>query len=143
MRIGIVGHAADKFTPETEAKARRVIRDLLGRPGVVLVSGRCPMGGIDVWAEEEAAVLKRLKIIHPPKHHSWSRGFRPRNIAIAEDCTELHNIVVGKYPPTYTGRRFQFCYHCFDQRPPHVKSGGCWTANLVRRLGKQATWHIL
>ena len=29
MKVGIVGHAADKFTPATEAKARELIRRLL------------------------------------------------------------------------------------------------------------------
>lgn len=24
--------------------------------------------------------------------------------------------------------KFTPCYHCGDRNPPHVKSGGCWTA---------------
>jgi hypothetical protein len=50
--LGIVGHAADKFTRETEAQAKReitrVITDIYC-PDVV-VSGGCHLGGIDVWA---------------------------------------------------------------------------------------------
>ena len=54
MNIGIVGHEAAKFTPETEAKAKAIIRDLLSDPLSVCVSGHCHLGGIDIWAEEIA-----------------------------------------------------------------------------------------
>jgi len=56
MNIGIVGHETAKFTAETEAKARAIIRHLLDHEGTddVLVSGGCHLGGIDIWAEEEA-----------------------------------------------------------------------------------------
>lgn len=56
--IGIVGHAEDKFTPETK-------------------------GGIDIWAEEVATRLGRQTIIYPPKNLYWQTEYRPRNIKIA------------------------------------------------------------
>jgi hypothetical protein len=31
-------------------------------------------------------------------------------------------------PDSYRGRRFDGCYHCLTRNPPHIKSGGCWTA---------------
>lgn len=126
MHIGIVGHEAAKFTPETEATAREIIRALLNDPADILVSGACPLGGIDIWAEEEADALGRAKVIFPPKYNSWAIGFKPRNIKIAELSDIVHCIVVRAYPEQYTGRRFPICYHC--GKSDHIKSGGCWTA---------------
>lgn len=137
MRIGIVGHEAAKFTPETEAKARIIIRRLLAAPDAVLVSGHCHLGGIDIWAEEEADALGRDKIIHPPKTLSWESGYKPRNLLIARDSDVCHCIVVATYPDTYAGMRFDYCYHCKTKE--HIKSGGCWTA----KRAKQGEWHVV
>ena len=54
VNMALSGNGTDKFTPETAAKACALIRELLSAPGAVLVSGRSPLGGIDVWAEEIA-----------------------------------------------------------------------------------------
>lgn len=128
--IGIVGHEAAKFTPDTEATARWIIRTLLEHPRSVLVSGHCPLGGIDIWAEEEATKLGRRMIIYPPKVNSWEAGYKPRNLQIAHTSDICHCIVVATLPPTYTGMRFTSCYHC--KTDSHVKSGGCWTALRCR-----------
>ena len=131
MNIGIVGHEAAKFTPETELVAREVIRVLLADPADVLVSGHCPLGGIDIWAEEESDALGRKKIIYPPLTHSWEDGYKPRNLQIAETSDICYCLVVRELPPTYTGMRFTSCYHCHTTS--HVKSGGCWTAKRCKR----------
>lgn len=143
MKIGIVGHAADKFTPGTEAQARRVIAAILARPGTILVSGGCHLGGIDIWAEEEADRLGIEKIIHLPVHRRWEGGYKQRNIKIAQDSDQLLVIVVTDYPPGYRGMRFTGCYHCKERRSAHVKSGGCWTGNVAEQLGKAVTWILL
>lgn len=140
-RVGIVGHEAAKFTPVTEAIARQLIRQLLSPPDAVVVSGHCHLGGIDIWAEEEADKLGREKIIHPPREHSWERGYKPRNILIATSSDEVHSLVVEKLPAHYTGMRFALCYHC--KRDDHVKSGGCWTAKEARKLGKPGPIHVI
>ena len=57
MKVGIVGHEAAKFTPETEHAARQIIRTLLATPDAIVVSGACHLGGIDVWAEEIADAM--------------------------------------------------------------------------------------
>lgn len=142
MNVGIVGHAADKFTRETEARAREAIREILDRPGVTrLVSGGCHLGGVDIWAEEEALRLGKATIIHRPATLAWSNGYKPRNILIAQDSDEVAVVVVADYPPGYTGMRFSRCYHCGSAG--HVKSGGCWTAKEAVRLGKPASWVII
>ena len=135
MNIGIVGHEAAKFTPETEATAKAIIRSLLSEPLSVCVSGHCHLGGVDIWAEEIADELGRPKIIHVPKTLQWEGGFKQRNLAIAKDSDEVHCIVVTTLPDTYAGMRFNSCYHC--RTGDHVKSGGCWTAKRSRC----GVWH--
>lgn len=137
MNVGIVGHEAAKFTRLGEAEAKRIITELLLPEDAVLVSGHCPLGGVDIWAEEIADQLGRAKIIHPPKANNWEGGFKPRNLLIARDSEVCHCIVVNVLPPSYRGRRFPVCYHCRSY--DHVKSGGCWTA----RKAKAAKWHIV
>lgn len=137
---GIVGHEAAKFTPATEAIARAVIRKILARvePARV-VSGACRLGGIDVWAVEEARALGVPVLEFPPAVDSWAEGFKPRNKQIAEASTVVYSIVVDVLPPTYTGRRFRLCYHCGTD--DHVKSGGCWTVKYAKAIGRRG--HVL
>lgn len=125
--VGIVGHAADKFAPQTKSKA---LEELLSPDNVVLVSGHCHLGGIDIWAETIAKYLGRPSIIYPPKTLQWSTGYKPRNLLIARKSNIVHVIVVRDYPPHYCGMRFGVCYHCGTS--DHIKSGGCWTALKCR-----------
>ena len=130
MILGIVGHEAAKFTPENQALARKAIRDviLIYRPSLV-VSGRCPLGGIDIWAIEEATKLGVETKEFVPEHHCWDGkyGFKARNLDIAKS-DHVVCVSVRDYPLTYVGRRFPSCYHCKGRVEPHVKGGGCWTA---------------
>lgn len=144
--VGIVGSESAKFTRETEKRAREIIRSILLKPGVTAVSsGHCHLGGIDIWAEEEAKSLGLFAhgvFIFPPKDHTWSNGYRPRNLQIARASDEVHCITIQDYPPDYTGMRFSHCYHCgYDEK--HVKSGGCWTALQAKKMGKVAIWHVI
>ncbi len=133
MNIGIVGSEAAKFTPETEAAARTAIRDLL-RPDDYVVSGACHLGGIDVWAMEEAHDLGLLTREFPPATHRWENGYKLRNIQIAQCSDRVVCITVRVYPPGYSGMRFPSCYHC--RTTDHIKSGGCWTVKYAREIGK-------
>jgi hypothetical protein len=141
MKIGIVGHAGDKFTPASEARARAIIRDLLTPVGSELVSGGCHLGAVDVWAEEEARALGIEQRIFRPATLSWAQGFKPRNLLIAQHSDVVHVIVVDRLPASYVGLRFSLCYHCGTRT--HVKSGGCWTAKQAKMLGKEVHWHII
>ena len=133
MTIGIVGSEQAKFTPETERTARALIRSLL-RPGDVVVSGECHLGGVDIFAREEAEALDLGFIARPPACHNWAYGYKPRNEAIARLSDLVVCITVRTLPPNYTGMRFNYCYHC--ETGTHVKSGGCWTVKRAKQMGK-------
>ncbi len=134
MRIGIVGSEAAKFTAATEAQARALIRSLLHEDDIV-VSGHCHLGGIDLWAVQEAIKLGLDTREFPPKSKDWAHGYKPRNIQIAEASDRVVCITLAELPPGYTGTRFPLCYHCGTR--DHVKSGGCWTVKYAReKLGK-------
>jgi hypothetical protein len=142
VKLGVVGHAAEKFTERTEALARQAIRDACQRHGATLVvSGHSPMGGVDIWAEEIAAGLGIPMLPHAPKVNRWDGdgGFKDRNLAIARDSDLVLVVVVKDFPPGFTGKKFPYCYHCKDRNPPHIKSGGCWTA----WQGKRQEWSII
>jgi len=83
VKLGIVGSAADKFTVETELAARVEIDNAIRHYGATtIISGRCLMGGVDIWAEEAAERLKIKTQIYPPAIHSWSGrgGYRWRDM---------------------------------------------------------------
>ena len=147
--VGIVGNEGAKFTTDLERQARACIRGILRRhPGCVVVSGHCHLGGIDLWAEQEAQAAGHETCIYEPDVLTWGDdgpriGFKSRNLMIAETSCEVHNIVVANYPPAYTGMRFTSCYHCKKRMPTHVKSGGCWTAWQAKKMGKYTEWWIL
>lgn len=143
MKIGIIGSEGAKFTPSQEQVVRAWISLLLEPRDAVLVSGGCHLGGVDIWAEEEADFLGNKKIIHLPRLRRWSGGYRERNLAIARDSDVVHVFVPRQLPEGYTGMRFNGCYHCHGRNPEHVKSGACWTAWQAEAMGKRTEWHVI
>lgn len=139
MILGIVGAEAAKFTRVTEAAARAVIRDLLltGKYAGT-TSGHCHLGGVDIYCEEESAALKIPCKVFPPRFRSWP-AYKHRNIQIATLADEVLCITVREFPPTFTGPRWPYCYHCHTS--DHIKSGGCWTVKYAQDLGKKG-WII-
>lgn len=136
MILGIVGSEAAKFTVETQAEARRRINRLfeIYRPSKV-VSGRCPLGGIDIWAIEEAIYNGIPYEEFPPGYNTW-RYYKRRNIRIAGASSRVVCLTVRDLPPGFKeGGWERYCYHC--QTDQHIKSGGCWTVKYAReKLGK-------
>lgn len=147
MKVGIVGNGTDKFTDLGEAAARRLIRNILiVNSATAMVSGHSPVGGIDIWAEEEAGKLGIPLDLKIPEINQWDPpggyGYKARNLDIAHDSDVVHVILADVYPEEYTGRRWEVCYHHrgHDLDPyGHVKSGGCWTG----RKAEQSVWHIV
>jgi len=151
MKVGIVGHGADKFEDWSEAKAKEVIRQIISYyvnsgENVTLVSGHSPVGGIDIWAEEIAVEFRIDTDIKTPRQNVWDAeyGFKQRNIDIARSDV-VHVILVKHYPPQYKGRRFDVCYHCVKHHLTftHVKSGGCWTGWKAKEFGNNLHFHII
>lgn len=142
MILGLVGSEAAKFTPAGEQRAREFIRQLIAEYDASAVcSGACHLGGIDIWAVEEAKRAEIGWIEYPPATRAWSTGYAPRNRAIAEHSNVVCCITVDRLPAGYKGMRFPLCYHCGTAE--HVKSGGCWTVKYARGLGKSGLVHVV
>lgn len=139
-RVGIVGSEGKKFTPETEAKAKALIRRLLDGADEA-VSGECHLGGIDIWTRQIAEAMSVPFVGFAPKVLSWEAGYKPRNLKIADRSTETHCITIKELPPGYDGMRFPLCYHCGTKE--HVKSGGCWTVKQALKMGKAGKVHVI
>jgi hypothetical protein len=140
MILGIVGSEARKFTNRGRIRAKKVIMDLINYYGPKAISsGRCSLGGIDIWVEEIARDMECFneKYIFPAKVDNWADGFKPRNIEIAQASDVVICISVDTLPREYEGRTFPICYHCLKTaNPSHIKSGGCWTVKHAKSLGK-------
>jgi hypothetical protein len=129
MKLGIVGSEAAKFTPATEKKARELIRTWAKKYDEI-ISGGCHLGGIDIWAKEEANNLDIPFKEFLPKTRNWE-GYKARNIQIAENSHVVICITVRTLPPGYKRRGFESpCYHC--DTSDHIKSGGCWTVKYAK-----------
>ncbi len=139
MILGIVGAEAVKFTFTGQQRARFAIRELLAnfQPDLV-VSGECHLGGVDIWAKQEAKAAGIPFQGYPPDVFSWA-SFRVRNLRIAETSTAVFCLPVTRYIVGYQYEQFPSCYHCVragETGDDHVKSGGCWTMHEARKLGK-------
>jgi hypothetical protein len=133
MDIGIVGSEGAKFTPVTEEAARIIIRELIA-PYNKVVSGACHLGGIDLWAIEEAKAAGKEYVEFPPKFKTWEY-YKKRNLQIATYADIVVCITVKDLPPGYKEKGFErYCYHCNTDQ--HIKSGGCWTVKQAIRKGK-------
>ena len=115
---------------------------------VILVSGHCPRGGVDIWAEEVADELGIKKEIYPAPANQWDdkieithhnfdnasltevrqtlKGFKSRNIQIAEASDVLYCL---------SPKANSVCIHC--KTTGHLKNGGCWTLRYAEKLGKK------
>lgn len=194
MKIAVVGPQEDRWTEEQKEMAKRWIRHLLKcylngykpiimKEGeslypspcgfgigekvelpVIMISGHCPKGGVDIWAEEIADRLGIQKEIYPAEANQWEdkitevydslvpisrrvveKGYRSRNIQIAEACDVLYCIVpktanvdeergdLKEYYSTTDKKRG--CIHC--KILGHPTNGGCWTLSYAKRLGKE------
>lgn len=149
MILGIVGHEAAKFTEIGEQRARDAIRRFMRHYEPTAVSsGHCHLGGIDIWTEEEARRLNYFDpaYIFPPANFTWERGFKPRNIRIAQNSDIVVSIVVDRLPVGFKGMTHKLCYHCARHSAtfePHVKSGGCWTMHYAREIGKRGELFVI
>jgi hypothetical protein len=182
LKIAVVGPEEEKWTEEQKVKAKFWIKHILTCMKVAnkcviplnrdtvevidnssknviypitLVSGHCPKGGVDIWAEE---IAKELGCYNPdyiftPEVNQWedshwmwnpdrppetSIGYKSRNIKIAKACDILYCIVPYKWDdftkqPPYDSTTW--CKHCKVWK--HPSNGGCWTMQYAKKLGKE------
>jgi len=129
MKIAIVGADGKKWGSLGKVSksnfliivAKQLIEKILkDNPGCTLVSGACPTGGVDIWAEEVADKLGVPKEIYPPRINKWE-GYKERDIKIAKACDKLA---------------------CIEPyRRNH--SGGMWTMNYASKLGKPVKLFVI
>ena len=116
MRLAIVGSI--KVNEEQTLVAECIIRGFLSRLETELViSGGA--NGIDTLATTEAAILNIPRLVHLPKENNWFKGYKPRNLLIAQDCTHLLCIRTQQ-STTY---------------------GSGWTADRAEEMGK-TVWRV-
>jgi len=136
IKVVMVGPEESKWKPEQIPKVKEEIGRIFvtelwkfnaqqispqrDYTGIILVSGHCPKGGVNIWAEEIADELGIEKEIYPAEVNRWNddishqieigfgykpenppevrlKGCRSRNIQIAEACDVLYCIVPKVY----------------------------------------------
>jgi hypothetical protein len=145
VKVAIVGSSESHWTANGRVKAVLYIHNLLDEMSsswlykkVTLISGGCPKGGVDIFAEMVADELGLEKEIYRPEVNQWKdklidesiptdffhgdkdkfrryKGYMSRNIQIAETCDVLY---------------------CIDPKG-RVGGGGFWTYSKAKTLGKE------
>lgn len=115
LKIVIVGSEQKKWTYHKETMCRDLIRRFMETwPDALYISGECPKGGVDQWVKEIAQNLNIRYKGYPPQKKKWYY-YKKRNIQMAKEG----DIVIDLEPYGFT-------------------SGGTWTANYAKSIGKKA-----
>ena len=190
MKVAIVGPEESKWPTDLKRKAKNVITTLLTRHAfcetladepfadtsrevdwskITLVSGHCPKGGVDIWAEEISDQLGIKKEIYTPEVNQWEDKINkiPFNKNEVEeyqiDTTELEFDGYYYYriyrQKGYRSRNIQIakvcdvlycivphipsatCRHCKIEG--HPTNGGCWTMKYAEKLGKEVHLEVV
>jgi hypothetical protein len=157
-KIAIVGASESKWTEAEKELVKTMIwaelRDQIQKDDDTLnieeydtvknttfISGGCPKGGVDIWAEEIADIFAIPKQIFKPEVERWDDmwndtndvkfiGYKSRNIQIAEACDILYCLSPGRVEdieePVFGSGRFK--------RPlTEVWNGGIWTLHYMKQ----------
>lgn len=127
MRIAIVG--ASKLTENEERDAQQFCGLMMNQwlkeyDDLVIISGGAK--GVDSIAENCARNLNITTMIFHPEAQNKGE-YKIRNMKIAKQCDKLFCLPANL--------RNTPCYHCDTDE--HERSGGCWTANMAKELGKE------
>lgn len=122
MKIAIVGAEERKWNGYNIKDVKIQIAEILNKnKDTVLVSGHCPFGGVDIWAEDYTYEHKIKSEIYRPTNNRWTpNGYKERNIRIAESCDEI------------------YVFSPADENGKPLWNGGIWTANYAQALGKKS-----
>lgn len=115
MILAIVGSVSLAGNKKAQAVIERVLDEL--KPEEVVSGGAV---GIDTMAANEAK-KRGIKVTEfLPAVRNWEKGFKPRNLKIAQHCTALVRIVT----------------------PTSKTYGSGWTRDRAKEIGKE-TWEYL
>ena len=140
--IAIVGADGRKWTENDPELVKYIIRHILTKyDNPTLISGHCPLGGVDLWAEEVAKELQIPMRIFKPKQNAW-KFYKQRNIQIAEFCDVLYDIEPLKSCRFCGGLGVRGEKTCSFCEGDGAYSGGTWTLKYAKTLGKEV-WKII
>jgi hypothetical protein len=161
IKVAIVGPEESKWIKKDQVgRAKIKIKEVLAlnrysnkehlttKYDTVLVSGHCPRGGVDIWAEEIAKEMNCYKpdYIFTPDVNQWNDqvvenkrllGYKSRNKAIAQICDILYCIVPYQ--------EYAKCPHHKGEidQIDHPSNGGCWTRAYARSIGKRIYFYVI
>lgn len=183
LRIGIIGASEEKWDKLLVNDVKKTIRDILVNPHYycvecgwnfkyphvvshvdkglvkelkvqVLVSGGCPYGGVDIWAEAIAKELGIKTRIFKPQTRQWENkivvtqsgvltfiGYKERNIEIAKSCDILYVISPRCQACGGTGVHSSddlggLCTNTYCEKCKglgYTFNGGVWTGNYAAK----------
>ncbi len=135
MKLAVVG-TSKKFTVKQDILMRNSIVDVLDkypRDGSVgIISGGAK--GVDTLAVDIAKSLGFRTYVNYPEKEEW-KYYKIRNLKIAEQCGAIFCFTFSTNESN--------CYHHKLQEKPHLKTGGCWTLEKVKEMGKPSKMIII
>lgn len=104
----IIGSESKYWDKEQEKKARKVIRDLIlfyceEYADLVIASGECPKGGIDIWLKEAYEHYKRDGVVYrgfPPEENNLCY-YKKRN----KEMARYGDIIIAIEPYNRVGQK--------------------------------------
>jgi len=128
VKIAFVGSSEKWWMPyQREEGIQFILKVINSYDKFEVVSGGCPYGGVDIWAESIAYALGTQPKIFNPMGNGW-KFYRDRNIRIAEYCDILYCIepewddVMGANKVyIWQGKKCR-------------RSGGIWTMEYARNV---------
>ncbi len=127
MKLAVVG-TSKKFSVKEDILMRNRIAGILDgytRDDVLVISGGAE--GVDTLGIEIAKKLGFRTKEYLPEKQEW-KYFKIRNQEIAEQCDGIFCFTVSTKESN--------CYHHRLKEKPHLKTGGCWTLEKAREMGK-------
>jgi predicted Rossmann fold nucleotide-binding protein DprA/Smf involved in DNA uptake len=128
MKIAVVG-TSKKLSIKEEQLMKNKIVDILDKyprdGSVSIISGGAK--GVDSFAVDIAKKLGFRTKEYLPEKQSW-KYFKIRNQKIADECDVIFCFTISK--------KENDCYHHKFPEKPHLKTGGCWTLEKAREMGK-------
>uniref|UniRef100_A0A6H1ZV72 Uncharacterized protein n=1 Tax=viral metagenome TaxID=1070528 RepID=A0A6H1ZV72_9ZZZZ len=152
MKIGIGGPEEPGWTREQKEKVKMRIETIFyyhGYPqesSITLLSGHC--SGVDIWAEEIAKEMGIKTVIFKPQIKQWHdfqllKGYRSRNIDVAKESDVYYDIEPEGSCRHCRGTGLEVSELAHERKCRYCKgtgiySGGTWTMNYAKKLGKEA-----